>query len=131
MVIAGLLTDWVPALDTPAPTAFATVGVAVIWVGLAVRVWAVITLGGSFRTSVEVEADRAVVTGGSSRWVRHPSYTGLLLIAVGAGLGIGIWLSMLICAVVPPVGLLPRIAVEEPAPYPPPATQRGRLLREL
>jgi protein-S-isoprenylcysteine O-methyltransferase Ste14 len=69
--MAGLLKDWVPPLDTPAPTAFATVGIAVIWVDLAVRVWAEITVGGSFRTSVEVEADQAVVTNGPYRWVRH------------------------------------------------------------
>jgi protein-S-isoprenylcysteine O-methyltransferase Ste14 len=46
--------------------------------------------------------------------VRHPSYTGLLLlIALGFGLGVGNWLSLAICAVIPLVGLLPRMAVEE------------------
>jgi hypothetical protein len=45
--------------------------------------------------------------------MRHPSYTGLLLIALGFGLGVGNWLSLAICAVIPLVGLLPRIAVEE------------------
>jgi protein-S-isoprenylcysteine O-methyltransferase Ste14 len=45
--------------------------------------------------------------------VRHPSYTGLLLIALGFGLGVGNWLSLAICALIPLVGLLPRIAVEE------------------
>jgi protein-S-isoprenylcysteine O-methyltransferase Ste14 len=84
-----------------------------VWVGLAVRVWAVLTLGGSFRTYVEVDADQAVVTHGPYRWVRHPSYTGLLLIALGFGLGIGNWLSLAICVAVPLLGLLPRIAVEE------------------
>jgi protein-S-isoprenylcysteine O-methyltransferase Ste14 len=108
-----LLRGWVPALDTPAPHAFAAAGIVVLWVGLAVRVWAVITLGGSFRTFVEVDADQAVVTRGPYRWVRHPSYTGLLLVALGFGLGAGNWLSLVICAVIPPLGLVPRIAVEE------------------
>jgi protein-S-isoprenylcysteine O-methyltransferase Ste14 len=103
----------VPALDTPAPHTFAAAGIVVLWVGLAVRVWAVVTLGGSFRTFVEVDADQAVVTRGPYRWVRHPSYTGLLLVALGFGLGAGNWLSLAICAVIPLVGLLPRIAVEE------------------
>ena len=108
-----LMRGWVPALDTPAPGAFAVAGIVVIWLGLAVRVWAVTTLGGSFRTFVEVDADQAVVTRGPYRWVRHPSYTGLLLVALGFGLGARNWLSLLICAVVPTLGLLPRIAVEE------------------
>jgi protein-S-isoprenylcysteine O-methyltransferase Ste14 len=108
-----LLRAWVPALDTPAPPAFAAAGIVVIWVGLAVRVWAVLTLGGSFSTFIQVDADQAVVTRGPYRWVRHPSYTGLLLVALGFGLGAGNWLSLVICAVIPPLGLLPRIAVEE------------------
>ena len=111
--IGILLRSWVPALDTPAPNAFAVAGVVVIWVGLALRVWAVLTLGRSFSTFIEIDADQAVVTRGPYRWVRHPSYTGLLLIALGFGLGVGNWLSLAICAVIPLVGLLPRIAVEE------------------
>jgi protein-S-isoprenylcysteine O-methyltransferase Ste14 len=99
--IGILLRSWVPALDTPAPNAFAAVGVVVIWVGLALRVWAVQTLGRSFSTFIQVDADQAVVTRGPYRWVRHPSYTGLLLIALGFGLGVGNWLSLAICAVIP------------------------------
>lgn len=111
--IGSLLRRWVPVLDTPAPDAFAVAGLVVIWVGLAVRLWAVMTLGGSFSTFVQVDADQAVVSRGPYRWVRHPSYTGLLLVALGFGLGARNWLSLLICAVVPLLGLLPRMAIEE------------------
>ena len=113
ILLASLLRAWVPSLDTPAPAIFAGLGLVVLWSGLALRIWAVVTLGRSFRTYVEVDTDQAVVTSGPYRWVRHPSYTGLLLIAVGFGLGAGNWLSLVICAVVPALGLLPRIAVEE------------------
>jgi len=113
ILLGWLVRRWVPALNTPAADAFAVAGVVVIWAGLVVRVWAVITLGGSFGTFIHVETDQAVVTRGPYRWVRHPSYTGLLLVALGFGLGAGNWLSLLVCAVVPPLGLLPRIAVEE------------------
>jgi protein-S-isoprenylcysteine O-methyltransferase Ste14 len=111
--IGILLRGWVPALGTPAPHTFAVAGIVVIWLGLAVRVWAVRTLGGSFSTFLHVEPGQTVVTRGPYRWVRHPSYTGLLLIALGFGLGAANWLSLLVCAVIPPLGLLPRIAVEE------------------
>src|SRR4030095_4295632 len=77
------------ALDAPASNAFAAVGVVLIWGGLAVRVWAVLTLGRSFSTFIQVDPDQAVVTRGPYRWVRHPSYHGLLLIALGFGLGVG------------------------------------------
>ncbi|HEU5158477.1 MAG TPA: isoprenylcysteine carboxylmethyltransferase family protein [Streptosporangiaceae bacterium] len=111
--VGNMLRQWVPSLDMPVPNAFAIAGLVVIWAGLAVRVWAVLTLGGSFSTFVHAEAGQAVVTGGPYRWVRHPSYTGLLLIALGFGLGARNWLSLLVCAIVPVLGLLPRIAVEE------------------
>ncbi|GIH10399.1 hypothetical protein Rhe02_84660 [Rhizocola hellebori] len=117
-LIGAVFTGWVtsglvPGLATPAPRAFAFAGLAAIWVGLAVRAWAVLALGGSFSTYVQVETEQTIVTRGPYRWVRHPSYTGLLLIVLGFGLGAANWLSLAICAIVPFLGLLPRIAVEE------------------
>jgi protein-S-isoprenylcysteine O-methyltransferase Ste14 len=111
--IGSLVRGWAPALDTPVPDVFAAAGVVAIWMGLIVRIWAIVTLGRSFSTFVQVNTDQAVITSGPYRWVRHPSYTGLLLIALGFGLGVGNWLSVAICAAVPLLGLLPRIAVEE------------------
>lgn len=113
-IFVGLaLRTWLPALDTPARAVFEVAGLVVVWLGLALRVWAVVTLGRSFSTFVQVEAGQTVVTRGPYHWVRHPSYTGLLLIALGFGIGAGNWLSLVICAVGPLIGLLPRIAVEE------------------
>ena len=72
-----------------------------------------LTLAGSFSTFVRADAGQSVIDHGPYRWVRHPSYTGLLLITLGLGLGARNWLSLLVCAVVPALGLLPRITVEE------------------
>ena len=88
-------------------------GVAVLWLGLATRAWAVVALGASFRTTVEVDAGQAVVTAGPYRWVRHPSYTGLLLIAAGVGLALGGRLSLAACLVLPPLAIVHRIRIEE------------------
>ena len=111
--VGVMLRRWVPALDTPVPDVFGVAGLVLFWAGMALRVWAVVALGGSFSTFVRADVVQAVVTDGPYRWVRHPSYTGLLLIALGLGAGAGNWLALLVCAVVPALGLLPRIAVEE------------------
>ncbi|HKE67121.1 MAG TPA: isoprenylcysteine carboxylmethyltransferase family protein [Micromonosporaceae bacterium] len=111
--VGTLFRQWLPALNAPAAQVFAWTGVVVIWLGLALRIWAVVTLGRSFSTFVQVDAGQAVVRRGPYRWVRHPSYTGLLLIAFGFGLGAANWLSLAVCAVLPALGLVPRIAVEE------------------
>jgi protein-S-isoprenylcysteine O-methyltransferase Ste14 len=88
-------------------------GLVVVWLGLVIRVWAVVVLGRSFRTTVEVDAAQPVESRGPYRWVRHPSYTGLLLIAAGYGLALGTWPGLAICLVLPAAALLRRIQVEE------------------
>jgi len=88
-------------------------GLVIIWAGLAVRIWAVGTLGRAFRTTVEVDQGQAVVTRGPYRWVRHPSYTGLLLIAAGFGLAFSTWPGLVLCIVLPAAALGYRIKVEE------------------
>jgi protein-S-isoprenylcysteine O-methyltransferase Ste14 len=97
--------------STP-PAALQAVGVAVMWLGLATRIWAVATLGRTFRTTVEVDPGQAVVSTGPYRWVRHPSYTGLLLIVAGFGLAGGTWISV-VMGLVPLPAIVRRIHVEE------------------
>jgi len=89
------------------------VGLMLMWIGLAIRIWAVTVLGSAFRTTVEVDADQPLVDRGPYRLVRHPSYSGLLLIAVGYGVTLGNWLSVIILLVIPLATMLRRIAVEE------------------
>jgi protein-S-isoprenylcysteine O-methyltransferase Ste14 len=88
-------------------------GVVVMWLGLALRVWAIAALASAFRTTVEVEPGQTVVSSGPYRWVRHPSYAGLLLIVAGFGAVLGNWLSLTACVVLPLPAILWRIHVEE------------------
>ena len=88
-------------------------GLAVTWLGLAIRVWAMGELGRSFRTTVEVDPEQAVIATGPYRWVRHPAYTGVLLIVAGFGLATGYWPAFAASIVVPVPALLWRIRVEE------------------
>ena len=90
-------------------------GLAVMWLGLAVRSWAIVVLGRSFRTTVEIDTGQPVVQRGPYRWVRHPAYTGVLLLAAGYGLAMGNWLSLLVAVAGPAVVMLRRIGVEEAA----------------
>jgi protein-S-isoprenylcysteine O-methyltransferase Ste14 len=92
---------------------YRSLGVVVMWVGLTIRVWAIAALGRAFRTTVEVDSDQAIVSTGPYRWVRHPSYSGLLLIVIGCGLAAGNWLALAVCPLLPLPALLWRIHVEE------------------
>jgi len=88
-------------------------GMVVMWAGLALRIWAVVVLGASFRTTVEVDAGQPVVKRGPYRWVRHPSYTGVVVMMAGLALIDGTWLALAILLVVPTAVLIRRISVEE------------------
>jgi protein-S-isoprenylcysteine O-methyltransferase Ste14 len=92
---------------------YGAAGLLVMWVGLGIRIWAVVVLGSAFRTTVEVDAGQQLVDRGPYRLVRHPSYTGILLIDVGYGLTLGNWLSFVLLLLVPLGTMMRRISVEE------------------
>jgi protein-S-isoprenylcysteine O-methyltransferase Ste14 len=90
-------------------------GVVLIWAGGALRVSAVLLLGRFFRRVVAIQEGHHVVRRGPYRLIRHPAYAGDLLIAIGVGLALGYVVSLVILIVLPILGHLPRIRVEEAA----------------
>src|SRR5689334_16173930 len=90
-------------------------GLVAVVAGSALRLSAIVTLGRWFTYDVRVRSDQVVVDRGPYRWVRHPSYTGLLLALAGIGLTMTNWLSLLAMTAVPLVGLVRLIRVEEAA----------------
>jgi protein-S-isoprenylcysteine O-methyltransferase Ste14 len=83
--------------------------------GIALRRWAIAVLGRSFTVEVRVRPEQAVVESGPYRHVAHPAYTGILLSLASIGLMLGNWVSLAAMVVVPTLGLLYRIRVEERA----------------
>lgn len=90
-------------------------GPAVSVLGVALRTWAVRTLGTYFTYIVHVSADQAVVEAGPYRLLRHPSYTGGVLIGVGIGVSMRYGLAPAIIGGGMLASYLIRIAVEEKA----------------
>jgi protein-S-isoprenylcysteine O-methyltransferase Ste14 len=81
--------------------------------GVGVRVWAAVTLGSYYTTTLTMTEGQKVVTAGPYRWVRHPGYLGEILIWTGFGvlssnLIAMVWLPVMFVAV-----LLYRISSEE------------------
>ncbi len=90
-------------------------GLALMATGIAIRWWAIIVLGRFFTAAVRVQPDQTVIDRGPYRWVRHPSYTGIIIYFVGLGLALSNWLSLVVLFVVPLAGLTVRINTEERA----------------
>jgi protein-S-isoprenylcysteine O-methyltransferase Ste14 len=91
------------------------VGLVLMCAGIVIRQWAVALLGELFTIDVRVHPGQRVVERGPYRWVRHPSYTGLIMTFVGIGLALGNWAALLVLAVLPTAGLVVRIRFEERA----------------
>ena len=83
--------------------------------GIALRVWAVRTLGPRFRTVVMIDDDHQLITTGPYRLLRHPSYAGSVLTLAGIGVALGNGLSLLLAVFGALIGFTRRIQIEEAA----------------
>jgi protein-S-isoprenylcysteine O-methyltransferase Ste14 len=88
-------------------------GVVVFVLGLALRACAVRELGRFFKFTVVVQSDHRVVDTGPYRLIRHPSYTGLLVVELGLGIMLGTWLSIPACLLPPLAAFAIRLLTEE------------------
>jgi protein-S-isoprenylcysteine O-methyltransferase Ste14 len=118
LAVTGLLDAYLPAYADR--KAFWTLdgdplrwlGVVLFAAGGALRLWPVFVLGRRFSGLVAIQPGHTLVTSGVYGVIRHPSYLGLLVNALGWGLafrsGIGV---LLMALMIPP--LLARIRAEE------------------
>jgi len=86
---------------------------AVMLIGLGLRVWAAVTLGGYYTRTLTTTKDHRLVTTGPYSRIRHPAYLGVILLWSG----FGVLSSSLVLALLFPVMFvavyLYRISVEE------------------
>jgi protein-S-isoprenylcysteine O-methyltransferase Ste14 len=90
-------------------------GALCILLGVALRWYAIRTLGQYFTRDVAMSGDQPVVQSGPYRYIRHPTYSGTFLTMLGVGLAMTNWaslISLLICVF---LGHLYRVHVEENA----------------
>ena len=91
------------------------VGIVLMALGLGLRIWSIAMLGKYFRTTIELDDNQKVIQNGPYRFIRHPSYTGLILTCIGYGVALQNLVSFVIVAAFPTIALLYRINLEEAA----------------
>jgi protein-S-isoprenylcysteine O-methyltransferase Ste14 len=91
------------------------IGIAVMLSGLAFRWYAIKSLGRFFTRTVATRAGQYVVDSGPYRLIRHPSYTGGLLMFLGAGVAMTNWAALLAIMAGAALGYGYRVHVEERA----------------
>ena len=113
--VAALAVARFPAAGIPGGAVTFGIGLAIAWAGIGLRWWSFRTLGRYFTFTVMTSADQPVVTTGPYRFVRHPSYVGILLVLSGIGVTYHNWLSLAALVLLPLIGFVHRIHVEEEA----------------
>lgn len=104
----------VPAADFGGIAAFVS-GLVVLWAGILLRWWSFAALGGLFTMVVKASAAQQIVDRGPYHYVRHPSYTGLILVILGCGIVLGNWIGAVVAVVIITTGLIYRLLREERA----------------
>lgn len=89
------------------------IAILIICLGLFLRYWSIHLLGKYFNTTIELEDSQKIIQKGPYKWIRHPSYSGIILFCIGYGLAVQNWLSLIIAISLPTIALLYRIKIEE------------------
>jgi protein-S-isoprenylcysteine O-methyltransferase Ste14 len=100
---------------TSGQKAWFVAGLIVLFCGRLLRRHCWRMLGKHFTGDVKASADQPVIERGVYRWVRHPSYTGGMLMYLGTGLALTNWMSVLIITLAGGAAYLYRVRVEEQA----------------
>ena len=79
--LATHIAPGVPTLDTV--LSWPLVGLTAMTLGIALRCFAIVTLGPGFVSALRVQPGQALVESGIYRYLRHPSESGLICIAFG------------------------------------------------
>jgi protein-S-isoprenylcysteine O-methyltransferase Ste14 len=90
-------------------------GLSLLLAGAALRRHCWRMLGKHFTGDVKADAGQPVIHRGAYRWIRHPSYTGGILMYLGTGMAMTSWLSAAIITLAAAAGYAYRVHVEERA----------------
>jgi protein-S-isoprenylcysteine O-methyltransferase Ste14 len=104
-----------PIAALPHPQLLRLLGLLLFGCGIALRWWAIVTLGRFFTVDVQIAKDHELVERGPFRLVRHPSYTGVLLAFVGFAISLANWAALLVIVLPILAAFLHRMTVEEQA----------------
>jgi protein-S-isoprenylcysteine O-methyltransferase Ste14 len=89
------------------------VGLLVILVGFSIRVWTRQTIGGMYSGYLRVKVGHVLITDGPYRFMRHPGYTGFVILALGLCIGYASLIGLVAIPVLLLPGLAYRMKVEE------------------
>lgn len=89
------------------------VGLAVILLGIILRLSIIVSLGKFFTVNVTIKEDHQLKTDGFYKYLRHPSYFASLISFIGFGISLNNWISLAIVFILVLFAFSVRVRVEE------------------
>jgi protein-S-isoprenylcysteine O-methyltransferase Ste14 len=88
-------------------------GLVILLLGLLLRIWTRLTIGGMYSGYVKIRVHHILVTDGPYHFIRHPGYAGFVLMALGLAIGYSSWIGLAAIPLLLLPGLAYRMGVEE------------------
>ena len=83
----------------PHTTLVYSVGFGLCFCGAALAIWSRYLLGRNWSATVQLKQEHELITSGPYRLIRHPLYTGLLVLFIGNAIMVGDWRGLLAVAI--------------------------------
>ena len=116
VITADSFCNWHPFMELPfSGTECQAIALGLLLVGLAIRWFSILSLGKMFTVNVAIQSDHVLYQQGFYKFVRHPSYTGLLIAFLGLAIDHGTWIDVAIIMIPITAALFYRILKEEEA----------------
>jgi len=116
ITLSGALIDWAYlgiVTDTINSKLLKPIGLLLLIIGSAYRIWAIIHLDKYFSATVQFDAEHRLIQTGPYKLIRHPSYLGAYLAILGSTLFLNSIMFFLFGAILMFVAYIYRIKVEE------------------
>jgi protein-S-isoprenylcysteine O-methyltransferase Ste14 len=92
---------------------FPCAGVILMFVGLAIRLISILKLGKYFTMNITIQENHKLIKDGVYKYIRHPSYTGLIVILFGMSIIYGNLISFILVLFPLVIWIFKRIEAEE------------------
>jgi protein-S-isoprenylcysteine O-methyltransferase Ste14 len=113
MTAGAIVAKILPAFGFPLSSAVAQLLGILFAGGLVLRWWAILSLGKFFTVDVAIAEDHKLIVRGPYHWMRHPSYTGMMLAFLTLAVTFQNWLSIVSILLPISIALAYRIYIEE------------------
>lgn len=110
---AAFLPDWFRTARLPGEPVIEWTGVVLAAGGVALRLWAVMTLRERYTRTLLIHDEHSIERTGPYQWLRHPGYLGSLLVLNGIAIASGNWITLLVSLIATVAAYSHRIKVED------------------